>query len=80
MKEKRKALNCIKSVLDRQGRRQTWLAEKLNYTFTAVNGWCNNRSQPRLEEFIKIAELLNVSLADLIVDANIKRKGPDESI
>ena len=79
VKSERKKLNRLKAVLDSQGRRQTWLAEQLDLTFTTVNGWCNNRSQPRLEEFIRIAELLNVSLAELIVDANVKRKRPENS-
>jgi len=74
VKDGRKNLNCIKSVLDSQGRRQTWLAEQLDYTFTAVNGWCNNRSQPRLEEIVRIAELLDVAPADLITNGT-KRKG-----
>ena len=64
----------MKAVLQNKGKSQTWLAEQLGFTFTTVNGWCNNRSQPHLEELIKIAEILDVAPADLITNGT-KRKG-----
>lgn len=70
-------LNCIKVILQQQGRSQTWLANQLSCTFTTVNGWCNNRHQPPLEELIKMAELLGVAPADLIIDGR-KTKGRNE--
>ena len=68
-------LNCIKAVLEDQGRTQTWLAKKLGLTFATVNAWCNNRSQPYLTDLVKAAEVLEVAPVDLIVDGAKKEKG-----
>lgn len=78
MSEKRTELNCIRAVLEEQGRTQTWLAKKLGLTFLAVNGWCNNRNQPYLTDLVKTAELLEVAATDLIVDGTKKEKGLTE--
>lgn len=75
MSDKRIELNCIRAVLEDQGRTQTWLAKKLGLTFATVNAWCNNRSQPYLTDLVKTAELLEVAPAELIVDGTKKEKG-----
>lgn len=75
MSDKRIELNCIRVVLEDQGRTQTWLAKKLGLTFATVNAWCNNRSQPYLTDLVQTAELLEVAPAELIVDGTKKEKG-----
>ncbi len=71
---KKKELNCIKAVLRSQGRSQSWLAEKMGMKYNTVNGWCNNRNQPYLADIVRMAELLEVAPADLIVDG-AKKEG-----
>lgn len=66
-------MNRIKEVIDEKGIKQTWLAEKLGKSFNMVNGYVQNRHQPSLETLYKIAEILNVSVKDLLVDNNEKR-------
>lgn len=61
-------LNCIKSVLEDRGISQTWLAKKLDKSFSMVNAYACNRIQPNLEMLQKIAEILQVDLKDLITD------------
>ena len=73
-------LNSIKAVLKSQGRSQSWLAQQMGMSFATVNGWCNNRNQPYLSDLVKVAVLLEVAPAELIVDGAIKRKKPDKSI
>lgn len=80
MSDKRTELNCIRAVLDDQGRTQTWLAKKLGLTFATVNAWCNNRSQPYLTDLIRTAELLEVAPVDLIVDGSKKGKGQSRTL
>lgn len=80
MTKDRLELNCVKAVLDEQGRTQTWLAKRLGLTFATVNAWCNNRSQPYLTDLVKAAELLEVAPADLIVDGTKKEKGQTRSL
>ena len=58
----------IKEVLEEKGIKQTWLAEKLGKSYNMVNGYVQNRQQPRLEILYEIAEILNVSVKDLIVE------------
>jgi putative transcriptional regulator len=59
-------MNRIKEVLEEKGIKQTWLAEQLNKSYNMVNGYVQNRQQPRLEVLYEIAEILNVSVKDLL--------------
>lgn len=64
-------LNRIKVVLSEKGISQTWLAKKLNKSFSMVNAYACNRIQPNLETLQQIAEILQVDLKDLITDKRI---------
>lgn len=66
-------LNRIREVLDEKGIKQTWLAEKLNKSFNMVNAYVCNRKQPSLEILNQIAEILQVSVKDLLED-NLNEK------
>ncbi len=61
-------LNRIKAVLAEKGISQTWLAKQLDKSFSMVNAYACNRSQPNLDTLHQIAEILNVDLKDLITD------------
>lgn len=61
-------LNRIKAVLEIKGISQTWLAKKLNKSFSMVNAYACNRNQSNLTTLQKIAEILQVDLKDLITD------------
>ncbi|MCF8293332.1 MAG: helix-turn-helix domain-containing protein [Chitinophagaceae bacterium] len=63
-------MNRIKEVLEEKGIKQTWLCEKLGKSYTQVNGYVQNRNQPRLEVLFEIAKLLNVQPKDLIREIN----------
>lgn len=60
-------MNRIKEVLKEKGIKQTWLAEKLDKSYNMVNGYVQNRQQPRLEVLNKIATILDIDLRELIV-------------
>ena len=60
-------MNRIKEVLEEKGIKQTWLAEKLDKSYNMVNGYVQNRQQPRLEVLNEIAEILDVDVRSLIV-------------
>lgn len=66
-------MNRIKEVIEEKGVKQTWLAEKLGKSFNMVNGYVQNRHQPSLETLYKIAEILNVSVKDLLIDNDERR-------
>ena len=61
-------MNRIKEVLEEKCIKQTWLADRLGKSYNMVNGYVQNRQQPRLEVLYQIAEILNVSVKELIVD------------
>lgn len=65
-------MNRIKEVLEEKGVKQTWLAEQLGKSYNMVNGYVQNRQQPRLEILFEIAEILGVNPKDLIQDKNDK--------
>ena len=60
-------MNCIKEVLKEKGIKQIWLAEKLGKSYNMVNGYVQNRQQPRLEVLNKIATILEMDVRKLIV-------------
>lgn len=60
-------MNCIKEVLEEQGRSQKWLAKQISKSYNMVNAYAQNRQQPRLETLNKIAKILDVDVKDLIV-------------
>tara|TARA_B100000674_G_scaffold422699_1_gene374968 strand:- start:7790 stop:7969 length:180 start_codon:yes stop_codon:yes gene_type:complete len=53
--------------LEEKGIKQTWLAEKLDKSYNMVNGYVQNRQQPRLEVINEIAEILDVDVRELII-------------
>ena len=60
-------MNRIKEVLEKKGIKQIWLAEQMGKSYNMVNAYALNRRQPSLEDFYKIAEILNIDIKELIV-------------
>lgn len=67
-------MNRIKEVLEEKGIKQTWLAEQLGKSYNMVNGYVQNRQQPRLEVLYEIARILNVTPKDLLKDTYVNDK------
>lgn len=59
-------INRLKVVLAEKKKTNKWLCEQLSVNPSTVSKWCTNSSQPDLETFVKIANLLEVELADLV--------------
>ncbi|MDO6809888.1 helix-turn-helix transcriptional regulator [Zobellia galactanivorans] len=68
-------MNRIKEVLTEKGIKQTWLAEKLGKSYNMVNGYVQNRQQPRLEVLYKIANILDIDIKDLILSNKSENHG-----
>ena len=60
-------MNRIKEVLEEKGIKQTWLAEQLGKSYSVVNGYVQNRQQPRLETLMEIANILDIDVKELII-------------
>lgn len=59
-------LNRLKVVLAEKKRTNKWLAEQLGKDQGTVSKWCTNTCQPDLRTFVKIAQLLEVDMAELV--------------
>ena len=62
-------MNRIKEVIKEKGIKQIWLADKIGKSYNMVNGYVQNRQQPRLEVLNDIAEILDVDIKELIVSS-----------
>jgi putative transcriptional regulator len=61
-------MNRIKEVLEEKGIKQIWLAEQLGKSYNMVNSYAQNRRQPSLENLYKIADILEVSAKELLIE------------
>ena len=59
-------MNRIQEVLEEKGIKQTWLADKLGKSYNMVNGYVQNRQQPRLEILFEIANILEIDVKELL--------------
>jgi transcriptional regulator with XRE-family HTH domain len=62
-----KDLNRLKVVLAEQKKTGKWLAERLGKDTSTVSKWCSNKMQPSLEMLMRIAEILDVDIRELII-------------
>ncbi|MEI6864650.1 helix-turn-helix transcriptional regulator [Flavicella sp.] len=60
-------MNRIKEVLKDKGISQIWLAEKMDKSYPTINEYARNKRQPSLEDLYKIAKILNIEVAELLV-------------
>lgn len=70
----KKLINRLKIVLVEQSRTNKWLAENLGKSITTVSRWCTNETQPGIETMLKIADILNVDVRELLVSTKQKRQ------
>ena len=62
-----KQINRLKVVLVEQNKTGKWLAEALGKNEATISRWCTNDMQPSLETLVKIANVLNVDVRDLLI-------------
>lgn len=60
-----KPINRIKILLIENQKTGKWLAEQLEKDPATISRWCSNSTQPSVETFAEIAELLNIDMKDL---------------
>ena len=60
-------VNRIKLVLVEKKRTSKWLSEHLGVNPSTVSKWCTNTSQPDITSLLRIADLLEVDIKELIV-------------
>ena len=60
-------VNRIKLVLVEKKRTSKWLSEQMGVNPSTVSKWCSNTSQPDITSLLRIADLLEVDIKELIV-------------
>ena len=60
-------MNRILKVLKEKGITQTWLSKQMDKSYTTINEYARNKRQPSLEDLYKIADILKVKDADLLI-------------
>jgi transcriptional regulator with XRE-family HTH domain len=66
LNKQRLKMNRINEVVE-SGIKQIWLAEKLGKSYNMVNAYVQNSQQPRLEILIRISEIQNIDVKELII-------------
>ena len=59
--------NCLKVLLPERDRNASWLASKLGRHKTGVARWVANQKQPPVPVLYEIAEILEVTVHDILV-------------
>ena len=57
----------IKIALVENGKTGKWLAEQVGKNEATVSRWCSNKMQPSLDTLVRISELLDIDVKDLIL-------------
>lgn len=60
-------INRIKIALVENGKTGKWLAEQVGKNEATVSRWCSNKMQPSLDTLVRISELLDIDVKDLII-------------
>lgn len=62
----RKRINRLKVVLAEKGMTNKQLSEILDKDPAVISKWVTNTAQPNVEMFIRLAQILSVSIDDLL--------------
>ncbi len=60
-------INRLKIVLVEKKRTARWLSEQMGVNPSTVSKWCTNTSQPDIACLLKISDLLEVDIKELLV-------------
>ena len=59
-------INRLKILLAEKKKTNKWLCEQLGVSPTTVSKWCTNSSQPSLEMVLKMMEVLDADINQII--------------
>lgn len=63
---KMRNINRLKILLAEKKKTNKWLCEQLGVNPTTVSKWCTNSSQPSLEMVLKMMEVLDADINQII--------------
>ena len=56
----------LKKILEERGVKQSELAKKLGVSTVSLSNWSTGKSQPSLETVVRICQILDVKLEELV--------------
>ncbi len=56
----------LKEILEKQGRKISWVAKKMNVDKRSLYYWMKGETRPTYDKVAELAELLDVTLDELI--------------
>ncbi|WP_343066416.1 helix-turn-helix transcriptional regulator [Mesonia hippocampi] len=59
-------INRIKVALAETRRKNKWLAEQIGKDESTISQWCTNARQPSLENLMRIANVLDIDIRELL--------------
>lgn len=60
------SINRIRVALAERNKTNRWLAEQMGKSEITISRWVQNKTQPSLEQLLRVAQILSVSPKDLI--------------
>ena len=63
----------LKEILKEKGITQVFLAREMDLRTVTINHWVSGKAIPSLEALIRLAEILEVSLDELVVIEKVKK-------
>ena len=63
---KMRDINRLNILLAEKKKTNKWLCERLGVNPTTVSKWCTNSSQPSLEMVLKMMEILDADISQII--------------
>lgn len=62
----------LKEILKKKGLKQLFLAQAMHTSSVTISSWATGKSMPSVETLIRLAEFLDVSLDELVVQKKVK--------
>lgn len=60
--------NNLKSIINKIGVKQNWVAKRVGTTPSLVSLWVNNKKQPKIESLLKLSDALNCTIEEMYND------------
>jgi|688.fasta_scaffold300719_2 putative transcriptional regulator len=64
----------LKEILKKKGLKQLFLAQAMHTSSVTISSWATGKSMPSVESLIRLCEILDVGLDDLVIIEKGKKK------
>jgi len=61
----KKKKNNLKTIINRIGVKQKWVAERVGTTQSLMSLWVNNKKQPKIDSLLRLSTALNCTIEEM---------------